>query len=544
MQQGLTLVSEIAANWDTLARDLRIEGNQLQAGWPAGAPSTLDAVAPLHFLSLFVIPPDGPDPALLVLEASFDCSRDTFIDQLVQTNAPLLQAAYAHCVSYPPNATNQQLRAYLGGLEHCNQIFYVGCPGLGTQRIAEEEQIAADVEARIRALNQPIGRRAQIVREIWQGLTPQSRERVLDTPDRPFWVRHPLYEEPLATLYWYLERPAFIVGWFVLALVILQPFDAPLWDALVAPPSVVAATWCWALVLLGCAAALTLIWLAIWVGEFPRELTWRTIWYVIGAKIAEFLRASWGALPGFGAVLGLLALAHWTWPLLWQLAWIGLVVLAAAALVAAIVWVVRLLRIGVREPGDSVDDKRWDAARIARMREREDHLAQTHLISVTTIRPGALRLCTLRYVLFAIHWLARILYNRLGLFSTQSIHFARWTIIPGRRLLFISNYDGSFGGYLGVFATLGGSGVSAIWGNTEGFPRTFLLFLDGARDEQGLKARARASQVESLLWYRRYPRLSVTAIERNAAIRSDLARFSRAAFRVPEAELDAFLRRF
>src|SRR2546428_9963909 len=151
---------------------------------------------------------------------------------------------------------------------------------------------------------------------------------------------------------------------------------------------------------------------------------------------------------------------------------------------------------------------RWDAARIARMCEREDHFAQTHLISVTTIRPGALRMYTLRYVLFLVHHLARVLYNPLGLFSTQSIHFARWTIIPGRRLLFISNYDGSFGGYLGVFATLGAGSVSAIWGNTEGFPRTFLLYLDGARDEQRLKARARASQVESLLWYRRYPRLS------------------------------------
>src|SRR5438445_320118 len=66
----------------------------------------------------------------------------------------------------------------------------------------------------------------------------------------------------------------------------------------------------------------------------------------------------------------------------------------------------------------------------------------------------------------------------------------------------------------------------------------------GPRDEMRFMACSGVSQVESLLWYRRYPRLSVAAIERNAAIRSDLARFSRNAFRVPEAELDAFLRRF
>ena len=94
------------------------------------------------------------------------------------------------------------------------------------------------------------------------------------------------------------------------------------------------------------------------------------------------------------------------------------------------------------------------------------------------------------------------------LLNTQSIHFARWTILPGRRLLFVSNYDGGFGGYLSMFATVGASGVSAIWGNTDGFPRTFYLFGDGARDEQRFKGRARASQYETLLWYRRYPRLS------------------------------------
>ena len=186
----------------------------------------------------------------------------------------------------------------------------------------------------------------------------------------------------------------------------------------------------------------------------------------------------------------------------------------------------------------------WDTAHIARLREREERQAHNHIISVTEIRPGLLRAVTLRVVLFAIHWLARIFYNPLGLFSTQSIHFARWTIIPGGRLLFISNYDGSFGGYLGVFATLGAAGVTPIWSNRQDFPRSFLLMGDGARDEQRFKARARASQLYSLFWYRRYPDLSVSAIECNGAIRSDLERFSRDALNISEADFDCFLQRF
>ena len=546
MQQDLTLITPIAGGWEALAAELRNRGDQLQAGWDNDAPAALDAVTQLHFLSLFVIEPQGENPALLVLEASFDGSRDAFLDRLVQTNAALLQAVYASCVGYPAGATDEQLRAYLGKQKHCNQLFFVGCPGLTTGRIAEDREIAEEVAGVIRALNPPIGRRAQIVREVWQRLSRGNRARVLSTPKRPFWVRQPLLERPLPTLYWYAKWPLAIGGWLVLALVLIEYWKPGLLPGWIAPPApVLEATWCWTLFFLACAGVLTFIWALIWWSEFPSRLSWRMARDVIFAKLEEYVRTSLLALPSFGALLGLLALAHWQWGLLWKLILLGLVVLLFGALVAAIVWYVRLLRIGLREPGDTVYDLRWDPARLTQLREREDRLAQTHLVSVTSIRPGWLRMATLRCVLFLIHWLARIFYNPLGLFSTQSIHFARWTIIDeGRRLVFISNYGGSFGGYLGVFATLGATGVSAIWNNTEGFPRGFILLLDGARDEQRFKARARDSQVETLFWYRRYPRLSVAAIERNAAIRMELQRFSREGFRIAEAELDVFLRRF
>src|SRR5258708_3905504 len=169
MQQDLTLITPIAGGWEVLAVELRNRGDQLQAGWDNDAPAALDAVTQLHFLSLFVIEPQGENPALLVLEASFDGSRDAFLDRLVQTNAALLQAVYASCVGYPAGTTDEQLRAYLGKKKHCNQLFFVGCPGLTTGRIAEDREIAEEVAGVIRALNPPIGRRAQIVREVWKG---------------------------------------------------------------------------------------------------------------------------------------------------------------------------------------------------------------------------------------------------------------------------------------------------------------------------------------------------------------------------------------
>ncbi len=546
MQRDLTLITEISGDCAALMTLLRQSGDQMQAGWQNNAASPLDAVQPLHFLSLFVIEPQAGNPALLVLEASFDdYSRDQFIDELVRTNGALLRTAYAYCTRCPQNPDDEQLRGFLKRQKHRNQLFYVGCPGLTTRRVLEEARVAADVEAAVQGINRPSGRRAQIVRQIFQSLSSPSRQLILDTPDRPYWVRHPLYEQPVQTLYWYVKWPLAIAGWAMFVFALINAFR-PEWlpPRCRLPVFVLDATVCWLAFFFIAAGLLTLIWALIWAHEFPARLTSRLRWYVILTKLGEYVRTTLHALPGFAAVLGLLALAHWQWQLLWTLFLWGLGILVLALLVAAVIWFVRLLRIGLQEMSEGPFDLRWDPARLSALREREDRLAQTHIISVTSIRPGLLRMTTLRCVLFAIHWLARIFYNPLGLFSTQSIHFARWTIIDGRRLLFISNYDGGFGGYLGIFATLGATGVSAIWTNTEGFPRGFLLFGDGARDEQPFKARARNSQIESLFWYRRYPRLSVAAIERNAAIRKELAHFSAQSFQVPEAAFDVFLRRF
>lgn len=554
MQQGLTLITPIVGDWQALMALLRQRGNQIQAGWQNNAPSAFDAAERLHFLSLFVIEPAPECRPLLVLEASFDgrcvnpvtdeSDHDQFINELVIANEPLLREAYAYCTGYPPGNNPRDLREYLKVWKHCSQLFYVGCPGLTTHRIAEDAQIAAEVEAVVRNLNQPRGRRAAIVREVFQSISRQSRDLVLNTPNRPFWVDHQLMQQPVQTLYWMAKWPLATIGWAVLLLVLIEGFSPGFLPEHITPSeSVLSATWYWFAFFLIAAGVLTLFWLMIWCGEFPQYLTRRMTWYVIVTKIEEYVCTTIRALPSFGAVLGLLALAHWHWETLWKMSVVLFGAVLLVALATLIVWGWRLLRIGLQEPSDRVFDLRWNGNRIGALREREDRFAQTHLVSVTMVRLGVLRWATLRCVLFSIHWLARIFYNPFGLFNTQSIHFARWTIIDGGRMAFISNYDGSFGGYLGIFATLGAAGVSAIWTNTLGFPRGFLLFGEGARDEQRLKSRARDSQVESLFWYRRYPQLSVAAIERNATIRKQLAYFSRQNFQAHEYEFDAFLRK-
>ena len=283
--------------------------------------------------------------------------------------------------------------------------------------------------------------------------------------------------------------------------------------------------------------------------EFPQGLRSSVRRAIRWTKIGEIVSTSLRALPDFALLVGLVALFAWHWDLIaWLYIWL-LKILLPVALAGAVLFVILLAIIGTKELLDDVMELRWDAQALATNCQREEHGMQNHFVSLTDIRPGWLRWAVLWGWLSLVNIAARLLYNPHGLFNIPSIHFARWLILPGRQLLFVPNYAGSFGGYLGQFATFGAGGVSGIWGNTRDFPRTFLLlFGGGARDEQRFKARARASQHMSLFWYRRYPGLSVSAIERHGAIRADLLRFARSleagASRMSEAELDAFLRRF
>ena len=116
----------------------------------------------------------------------------------------------------------------------------------------------------------------------------------------------------------------------------------------------------------------------------------------------------------------------------------------------------------------------------------------------------------------------RRIQGQLG--GIPTIHFARWVILDDRNVVFLSNYDGSWSSYLGDFVDRASLGLTAIWGNTKGFPRPRLLMFGGARDEQRFKSFARRAQVPSLAWYRAYPELSIPNIANNEVLRRGIGR--------------------
>ncbi|AMK76140.1 MULTISPECIES: hypothetical protein [Methylomonas] len=205
--------------------------------------------------------------------------------------------------------------------------------------------------------------------------------------------------------------------------------------------------------------------------------------------------------------------------------------LVVLALVAAVVY---LLALRWHEMRDKQDDTPWVKTKEREAIQRvEDRQLQNHLTSVIEIKPGAFRFYTLKIVLAAINLVAKLVATKGNLSGIVTIHFARWVILPGnaggrRRLLFMSNYDGSWENYLGEFIDHASLGLTAVWSSTQqakdrGFPDTqWLAIKGGSRDEQRFKNFARNSQLPELVWYSAYTDLSVKNIENNRHIHEGL----------------------
>lgn len=234
----------------------------------------------------------------------------------------------------------------------------------------------------------------------------------------------------------------------------------------------------------------------------------------------------------FKALLGLLGLAVAGG----LFGWFGgmMQMLAIMLLVLVFIYLILLRR---QEMLDRQDDQPWQSPNISAIQNVEDRQLQNHLTSVIEIKPGWLRLMTLRIVLFGINLVARLVTTKGNLSGIVTIHFARWVILPGnaggrKRLLFMSNYDGSWENYLGEFIDHASVGLTAVWSNTQlgkdrGFPDTqWLALRGGSRDEQRFKAFARNSQLPELIWYSAYSDLSVKNIANNRTVHEGLFSFA------------------
>lgn len=178
------------------------------------------------------------------------------------------------------------------------------------------------------------------------------------------------------------------------------------------------------------------------------------------------------------------------------------------------------------EAREKPDDRVPDADRLKELAARENKpgYLQNHITAVTVLKKGLVRRLALSFSLWGIrqslHWF------RPGFVVTMgTIHYAKWFRLPGtRKLIFQSNFDGSWESYLEDFVTRAHPGQTAAWSNGEGFPKSKGLIGEGAKDADRFKRWVRRQQIPTRFWYSRFPQLTTKQIRTNALVHDGLAR--------------------
>ena len=153
----------------------------------------------------------------------------------------------------------------------------------------------------------------------------------------------------------------------------------------------------------------------------------------------------------------------------------------------------------------------------------EDHDVTNQFTAMGSFKPGIVRRWTAIFALWIVDYGARHVFTHGRLARVRTIHFARWVMLDNkRRLVFLSNYDGSLESYMDDFINKVGFGLNLAFSNGVGYPRTNWLVLDGCKDERKFKEFLRRHQLPTQVWYKAYPGLTAVDLERNARIRRGL----------------------
>lgn len=147
----------------------------------------------------------------------------------------------------------------------------------------------------------------------------------------------------------------------------------------------------------------------------------------------------------------------------------------------------------------------------------EDKVVQNQMTIVSPVKKGLWPQLLLRFFLW---WGQR--HNQPTqdgkLSGLSTIHFARWVLIDGGKLLlFESNYDGSWENYIDDFGDHAATGMNAVWGTSVGFPK------GGCLDIEAFKNGIRRYQHPAQFFYSAYPNQTVRNIASDLQLRRDMA---------------------
>jgi len=446
-------------------------------GNPAGDAMrrALDATRRLHFASIAAIGGDEKkgEPAYVVVELSVDGPEGSAIDAIAEQAGTLLMPTFTLACGI---TERDKLRAALhkhviqlqtrpwdpSGLNFC------GTPELPVTQIERDQEIAAAAGAEL---------------DGWLGHHAQYGTMAMSA------LRHVRQQLRKKKMVWALVQPAAIEP------AVARRTDVGTWPAIKS-----LLTERGLLVKLAIAALLA-----------------GAAHFVLVHDIDELL--DWSGLDAQEGAAQLVAL-------LWHLAgslvrgalWLAAV---AVVLVGALVWIFR--RQESRDVSQDFDPPREHVEALLKLENPPGYI-QNHITAVTPLKPGWVRKVTLALAFWGIKKLVQHRFRPGFVLDIGTIHYARWFRLPKTsKLIFFSNYDGSWESYLEDFITKAHYGQTAVWSNGIGYPKTRFLLLDGADDGGRFKRWVRRQQVPTRFWYTRFPLLTTDQIRNNALIAHGLA---------------------
>ena len=153
----------------------------------------------------------------------------------------------------------------------------------------------------------------------------------------------------------------------------------------------------------------------------------------------------------------------------------------------------------------------------------EDFQNQNQFTQLVDMKNGNVRLLSIKFMFMLTNFLIKMVFNQGNLMGIPTIHFAKWVMFENNsRVLFFSNFDGSWQQYLGDFIDNSGWGLTGIFSNTMVFPKTNFLITGGAYNEEYFLAWSRNSELVTNFWYSAYPDLSIKNVNNNTMIRVQL----------------------
>ena len=201
-----------------------------------------------------------------------------------------------------------------------------------------------------------------------------------------------------------------------------------------------------------------------------------------------------------------------------------LVLILLLLLPVIIIWIVILHFFYERKDKNfTLKRSELDSHFLSNLESFEDFKHQNQFSQLVEMKTGKVRLITIKALFLFANTLISYFFVKGKLMGIPTIHFARWVMFDdNKRVLFFSNFDGSWQQYLSDFIDKSGWGLTGIFSNTAVFPKTNYLFTGGAYDEEHFLAWSRNSEVATNVWYSAYPQLSIKNVNNNSLIRVQL----------------------